>query len=351
MSALQITNQELQTSFDFSEVFVKEMKTKADALTISGVDDKDGYNAINDARKLIKEKRVAVEKKRNELNADALAYQRTVNAEAKRITSMLEPIEQELSAKTKAIDSEKERIKLEERRLRQEKTAGRIGQMVAMNMTQIGGMYYVGNQRISHNEVETWDDEIWTDFVHICQREYDEQQKLIAEAQAAAIAAAQREADEREAERKRLETIAQEQKAEAERLKKISNEQAKLLKEMAKDVKGELRETDFAQWVGFDMAKGPDTAVEVEGRIDGNEIVISQSKRPYVNSLVSILEPNIPKNRRAMARANATCFLCDRGILQAGATEFVISFVGNRPPVDLVELMGEFLSEFWSVPI
>lgn len=372
MSALQITNQELQTSFDFSEAFVNEMKTKADALMILGVDDKEGYNAVNDARKLIKEKRVQVEKKRNELNADALAYQRTVNTEAKRITSMLEPIEQKLADKTKAIDAEKERIKLEDRRLRQEKTAGRIGQMVSMNMTQIGGMYYVGEQRISHNEVETWEDEIWTDFIHICEREYFEAQRILAEAKVAQEAEAQRIADEAEAERIRLKKIAdeqeasarelaliaKEQKAEADRLKKIADEQeaervrlesiqeterARLESIDAFNKRRKERRAGFGQlkkavegvFSGMDFATGPDTsAVHV---FDGMAKVATLDQ--------------ITENRKAMARANAINFLRDKGFLYGSATEFTISFAGNRPPVDLVELMGDFLAEFWSVPL
>lgn len=327
MSALQITNQEIQTSFDFSEAFVLEMKTKADALTILGVDDKEGYNAVNEARKLIKEKRVQVEKKRNELNADALAYQRTVNAEAKRITAMLEPIEQELTAKTKVIDSEKERIKLEERQRKQEKTAGRIGQILGMEMTQIGGMYYVGQQRISHNEVETWDDEIWTDFVQICEREYYEIKRIEAETKAAAIAAAQRDSDEREAERKRLETIAQEQKAEAERLKKIADEQE------VERIRLEATNT---------------TVKKINARsINGVKEILAIA--PVFDA--EFIEPVQSKNRKAMAQANAISFLRDKGFLLGGSTEFIISFAGNRPSVDLAELMGEFLCESWSTSL
>lgn len=228
-----ITPTDLEQSFDVTADFVEKMADKAAELVISGIDDRQGYITVNDARKIIKEKRVAVEKKRVELNADALAYQRTVNTEAKRITALLEPIESQLEAKIKAIDTEKERLKQEAIRLKQEKTAERIGQLAKMEMTQISGMYYVAEQRVSHSEVETWEDEIWMDFLNICQREYAEIQRIKSETEAAAKAESERLAAEQQAERLRLEAAAkelqriqQEQKAEADRLKKIAQQQA-----------------------------------------------------------------------------------------------------------------------------
>lgn len=368
MSALQITNQELQASFDFSEAFVLEMKIKADALTIRGIDDKDGYNAVNDARKLIKEKRVAVEKKRNELNADALAYQRTVNAEAKRITAMLEPIEKDLEEKKKAIDDEKERLKQEAIRLKQEKTAGRIGQMVKLGMTQIGGMYYVGEQRISHNEVETWEDDIWADFVHICQREYDEAQRILAEAKAAAEAEAARVALELEEERKRLQAQAEAERlrlqAEKERLEKIAKEQAIEAARVAEEQAAKARELaaiakeqkDKADQLKKIADEQETERLRLEAVSDQEPVAIVPTLEvEFVKKISDDVKPSkkvhIADNRKAMAGANAIGFLRERGILQGGATEFVISFAGSRPPVDLVDLMADFLSEFWNVNV
>jgi chromosome segregation ATPase len=60
---------------------------------------------------VVKSKRVEVEKVRKELKADALEYGRKVDAEAKRITAMLQPIEDHLTAEEEAYLAEKERIK------------------------------------------------------------------------------------------------------------------------------------------------------------------------------------------------------------------------------------------------
>ena len=65
-------------------------------LTVKGVDDKTGLAKVHAARMEVKNCRVAVEKHRKHLKADALEYGRTVDKEAKRITALLEPIEQHL---------------------------------------------------------------------------------------------------------------------------------------------------------------------------------------------------------------------------------------------------------------
>jgi hypothetical protein len=236
MSQLTITPQQLQASFEITETAILEIKQKAESLTIKGLEDKEGYKAVDEARKLVKEKRVKVEKTRKALNEDALAYQRTVNAEAKRITALLEPIEENLEAKTKAIDEEKERIKQDAIRAKQAKIAERIGQLAKMEMTQLSGMYYVCEQRISHAEVEAFDDDIWEAFIGICQKEFAEKKRIEAEEKAKAEAEALRVAEEKEKERLRveaetkaleakkleLEQIQQAQKAEAERLEKLA---------------------------------------------------------------------------------------------------------------------------------
>jgi len=82
-------------------------------LTINGLDDQEGYEKVKNARLFIKGERVNVEKKRVELKASALEYGRAVDAEAKRITTAIEMIEDHLMAEQKKIDDENARIKFE----------------------------------------------------------------------------------------------------------------------------------------------------------------------------------------------------------------------------------------------
>jgi chemotaxis protein histidine kinase CheA len=86
-------------------------------LTINGLDDKAGYDQVHKARMDMRDLRVKIEKKRKELKEDSLSYGRAIDAEAKRINAMIEPIETYLANQEQAIDTEKERI----RRAKEEK--------------------------------------------------------------------------------------------------------------------------------------------------------------------------------------------------------------------------------------
>lgn len=92
---------------------VGQLREQFMPLTIAGIDDKAGYKAVHAARMKVKNLRVAVEKKRKELKADALAYGKLVDSIAGEITEMIEPIEESLRIKQDAIDMEVERIKAE----------------------------------------------------------------------------------------------------------------------------------------------------------------------------------------------------------------------------------------------
>lgn len=80
-------------------------------LSIRDVNDTVGYKAVHTARAVVKDYRILVERVRKELKADALEYGRKVDAEAKRITALLEPIESHLIQQEDAYEAEKERIK------------------------------------------------------------------------------------------------------------------------------------------------------------------------------------------------------------------------------------------------
>ena len=89
-------------------------------LKVNGLNDKKGLAIVHEARMIVKNTRIAVEKNRVELKADALEYGRAVDKEAKRLTLLLAPIEEHLDAEESAIAEERERIKraAEEERLK-----------------------------------------------------------------------------------------------------------------------------------------------------------------------------------------------------------------------------------------
>lgn len=104
------TGHQLAT-FSPNDAAIAVMAEKYLPLKINGIDDAAGYSLVHKARMDVKAKRCAVETVRKELKADALEYGRKVDAEAKRLTALLTPIEEHLTAEEDAYVAEKERIK------------------------------------------------------------------------------------------------------------------------------------------------------------------------------------------------------------------------------------------------
>jgi hypothetical protein len=101
------------------EKSIAKFKEQYLALQFISLDDRPVYFAIVEAEKNVKNKRLAVEHKRKELNEYPLAYQRAVNAEAKRITEELTPIEEHVKTERKKFEdaeaAEKARVEMEKR--------------------------------------------------------------------------------------------------------------------------------------------------------------------------------------------------------------------------------------------
>lgn len=119
--------------FNLPNSKIAEMERNYMPLQISAIDDREGYKRVKEARLNVKSARVGVEKIRKELKADALAFGRAVDAEAARITTLLSPIESHLEAQQKAIDDEKERIRIEEEKARAAKVQARIIALQVVN--------------------------------------------------------------------------------------------------------------------------------------------------------------------------------------------------------------------------
>jgi hypothetical protein len=110
MSSEIAMDKELQR-FNITDAAIVEIENRYMPLVISGIDDTEGYKRVHAARMVVKNYRCQVEKVRKELKADALEYGRRVDAEARRITQHLEPIENHLLSEEKRVDDENERIK------------------------------------------------------------------------------------------------------------------------------------------------------------------------------------------------------------------------------------------------
>lgn len=94
-------------------VTAAEIEAKRAEYAALSCDTSKGYEEVRLAIASVREARVAVEKRRVELKADALAYGRLVDSRAKELTSLLVEIEEPLKAKKQAVDDEKARVRAE----------------------------------------------------------------------------------------------------------------------------------------------------------------------------------------------------------------------------------------------
>lgn len=158
------------TKFDSVIPKVQELAKEFMPLTIKSVDDKDGYAEVANAIRFIVSKRTAIEEKRKELKADSLAFGRAVDARAKEITAMLEPIEMHLKKEKLRIDAEKERIEREIEEKKQAKINERIQRLFSLQMWQTQ-TEFIWNSKLKGQEisilrinVELYTDEEFDEF-------------------------------------------------------------------------------------------------------------------------------------------------------------------------------------------
>lgn len=89
---------------------ISEMSAKYLPLTVAGIEDKEGLKIVHAARLLCRSARVAIEKTRKEAKEESLRYGQKVDAEAKRLTSLIEPIELHLTNQEELVEREIARL-------------------------------------------------------------------------------------------------------------------------------------------------------------------------------------------------------------------------------------------------
>lgn len=106
-------NEMAVVKFDITEAEISELRVKYMELTIKGMDDKPGFDAVHRARIDVKGRRVFVEKTGKAFREKAIKYQKDVITEEKRIIGLLAPIEDYLSDQENRVTEEVARIKAE----------------------------------------------------------------------------------------------------------------------------------------------------------------------------------------------------------------------------------------------
>ena len=199
--------------YNITDAAIAEMKSIYMSLSITDIEDKEQFDSVRSARMTVKGKRVEVEKRRKELKADALAYGKLVDTEAKRITGKLEPIENHLDREERKVTDEQKRVKEIADRLERE--------MIDRRMESLSSF---GDNR-PFFEVAAMDDGTFELILAAAHAKYEAKKKRLADEEAA-----------RKAESERLEKVRQEQEAEAKRLaevqRKIDEQERKSREEM-----------------------------------------------------------------------------------------------------------------------
>lgn len=192
---------------------IAELEKAYKGLNIENIEDKEGYKKVSEAISILRPLRTGVERKRKELVEFSNKYNKAVNAEAKRITELIEKIETPLKERKDWIDGEKDRIKAEIEREAEAKAQRRINELL-QNGVQFDGNYYViGEIAISVVDVRNMSDEAYKTMFQAVQGAFEK------------IKAEKAEKDEAErVERERLQKQKEEQDAENERLKKEREE-------------------------------------------------------------------------------------------------------------------------------
>lgn len=113
-----VSLQELQALEPTILAKVAEIEEKN--LTITGIDDKEGYDAVHKARMELVRTRTSIQKVGKALRDDATKFAKSVIAREDELISLLSPLEEKLTAQQKTIDDEKKAIE-EEKRIAAEK--------------------------------------------------------------------------------------------------------------------------------------------------------------------------------------------------------------------------------------
>lgn len=171
-----------------TEAVIAKLKQDYLPLTINGIEDKEGYKKVHDARIVCRDHRVLAEKICKAGREDAVKEQKAWIAKEKEIVAKISEVEQYLKKQEELVDAEIEAKKIKAERLL--KLPGRKEQMVGFEkyLGQIADFIRVFTQQeiggnISDEIIMRFTDEQWTQCILLAKEaKLNEQQKAIDEA-------------------------------------------------------------------------------------------------------------------------------------------------------------------------
>lgn len=127
-----------------TEQILSQMQAEAFALSVKDVSDTEGYNTCKEMRKTVRKLRTSIENRRKEAKADALAYGKKVDGEAKRLTAEVRKAEDYLKSQEQIVDDHKAKLKAEKEEQKRLMIEGRANALQKVNavfsVTSLGDM-------------------------------------------------------------------------------------------------------------------------------------------------------------------------------------------------------------------
>lgn len=282
--------------FRKQDEIISEIREKYTGMTVA----KDGYKAVRAARLELKKLRCDVENLRKDLKEESLKRGRSIDSEANRLKSMLEPIEQALAAEEKAEDDRKAAELRAIQEAAERKLQSRVDAVV-----EAGGTPVVSIIRpMSEDEFAGYLEAIRVEVAELAEaRRAEEEARAKREAEETAERE-KREAEER-AERERLEAeraaeLARQaeelriREAELAEARKVEAERLQAMREQIEQERAELRRQQEAAAERERVAEEERRQVEAEKRAEEERIESERLEAERVERLEA-LKPEIEK--------------------------------------------------------
>lgn len=142
-----------------ADLVIADLKRDYMPLVVSGVNDKEGCKVVNEARKHVKKLRTGLEAERKKLKSKSLEYGRNLDAEAKRLSIQLAPIEDHLLAQEKIVTDEFARVKAAEQKAIEENHKQRIVDLIDAGAVFDGFCYQLIQGTIDDADIWNFSDE------------------------------------------------------------------------------------------------------------------------------------------------------------------------------------------------
>lgn len=140
------------TKYNVTDAALAELTAAWKGFTIQGVEDKDGYTKAVEGYRTLKKLRTGTEAKRKALKEPFLNAGKLIDAEAKRITAVIEPLETGVKEQVDLIDKQLEALRREEERRR-------IKLLTDAGFQLSGQFYVLGPNMILFSDVMAFSEE------------------------------------------------------------------------------------------------------------------------------------------------------------------------------------------------